>query len=119
MLRWLEFTERRAVLVVSTDGFILWSRSSAAALKTGVYFRTSRGPIEIPAESLAARQDLLIDARVGINHGPGVWFNEPVHEMTIFAEQYDFTLSLLLLQNDTSAFGENPVPDFFDQMTSR
>lgn len=119
VLRWLEFTERRAVLVVSTDGFILWSRSSAAALKTGVYFRTSRGPIEIPAESLAARQDLLIDARVGINHGPGVWFNEPVHEMTIFAEQYDFTLSLLLLQNDTSAFGEDPVPDVFDRMTSR
>lgn len=114
MLRWLEFTERRAVLVVSTDGFILWSRSSAAALKTGAYFRTSRGPMEIPAESLAARQDLL-----GINHGPGVWFNKPVHEMTIFAEQYDFTLSLLLLQNDTSAFGEDPVPNIFDRMTSR
>lgn len=39
--------------------------------------------------------------------------------MTIFAEQYDFTLSLLLLQNDTSAFGEDPVPNIFDRMTSR
>jgi hypothetical protein len=28
LLRWPEYTERRAVLVVSRDGFILWGRSS-------------------------------------------------------------------------------------------
>ena len=47
-LRWLEYTERRAVLVVSRDGFILWARSSRVALRTGAFFRTSRGPIPIP-----------------------------------------------------------------------
>jgi hypothetical protein len=30
---------------------------------------------------------------------PGVWFSEEVREMTIFSEQYDFTISLLLLED--------------------
>ena len=39
-LRWLEYTTRRAVLVVSRDGFVKWARSSKAALRTGAFFRT-------------------------------------------------------------------------------
>ncbi|SUS07559.1 hypothetical protein DF3PB_4610002 [uncultured Defluviicoccus sp.] len=27
-MKWLEFTEERAILVIARDGFILWSRSS-------------------------------------------------------------------------------------------
>lgn len=99
ILRWLVYTERRAVLVVSRDGFILWSRASEPAAKTGTVFRTSGEPIEIPSQSLAATQDQLVDGRTGILHGPGVWFGEEVREMTIFSEQYDFTISLLLLQD--------------------
>ena len=49
VLRWLQYTARRAVLVVSRDGFILWSRASNAALRTGAFFRTSGPPIAIPA----------------------------------------------------------------------
>jgi hypothetical protein len=64
------YTARRAVLVVSRDGFILWSRASESALKTGVFFRTSGAPVEIPARSLAATQDQLVDGRTGILHGP-------------------------------------------------
>lgn len=103
VLRWLAYTEKRAVLVVSRDGFILWARSSSAALKTGAFFRTSVGPIEIPAASLAVQQDLLINGRASIDHDKGVWFREPVREMTIFAEQYDFAISLLVL-DDTPPF---------------
>jgi IrrE N-terminal-like domain len=99
LLRWLVYTTRRAVLVVSRDGFILWSRASEPAAKTGAVFRTSSGPIEIPPASLAATQDLLIDGRAGVLHGPGVWFGEEVREMTIFSEQYDFTVTLLLLED--------------------
>jgi hypothetical protein len=82
ILRWLAYTDRRAVLVVSRDGFILWSRASETALKTGAFFRTSGGPVEIPVASLAATQDQLVDGRVGLDHGPGIWFNEPVRDMT-------------------------------------
>jgi len=99
ILRWLTYTDRRAVLVVSRDGFILWSRASEAAVKTGAVFRTSGAPIEIPSASLAATQDLLVDGRAGIRHGPGVWFREDVREMTIFSEQYDLTVTLLVLED--------------------
>ena len=104
LLRWLEYTERRAVLVVSRDGFILWARSSKAALRTGAFFSTSAGPIEVPATSLVARQDRLIDGRAGLDLPAGTWLREPVREMTIFADQYDFALSLLMLSDDAPHF---------------
>ena len=97
ILRWLSYTERRAVLVVAREGFILWSRASEPALKTGAFFRTSKRPIEVPEASLVARQDMLEDNRSGVQHRPGVWFYEPVKEMTVFSDQYDFAISLLLL----------------------
>jgi hypothetical protein len=118
VLRWLSYTDKRAVLVVSRDGFILWARSSTAALKTGAFFKTSTGPIEIPPSSLPIRQDLLVDGRASIDHEPGNWFREPVREMTVFAEQYDFAISLLLLE-DTPPFGSfDPElePDTYDKM---
>lgn len=40
MLRWLQYTGRRAVLVISKDRFILWARSSEPALQS----RLSTGP---------------------------------------------------------------------------
>jgi hypothetical protein len=91
ILRWLIYTTRRAVLVVSRDDFMLWSRASDAALKTGAFFRTSGAPVEIPVASLAATQDQIVDRRTGVLHPRGVWFPEEVREMTIFSEQYDFT----------------------------
>lgn len=121
LLRWLGYTTRRAVLVVSRDGFILWARSSDRALKTGAFFRTSRGPIEIPAQSLAARQDMLVDGRAGINLPAGVWFREEVREMTIFADQYEFAVTLLLLSDEVRfvPLDEEPDEDVYDRMTAR
>ena len=117
VLRWLAYTTRRAVLVVSRDGFILWSRASEPALKTGAFFRTSAGPIEIPEASLAATQDLLVDGRSGLQHGPGVWFSEEVREMTIFSEQYDFVVTLLLLEDHDRyvPLEPDPEPDTYDR----
>jgi hypothetical protein len=117
-LRWLSYTAKRAVLVVSRDGFILWARSSDAALKTGAFFRTSAGPIEIPAASLPVRQDLLIDGRASVDHDRGVWFREPVREMTVLAEQYDFAISLLLLDDARPfvTFEAEPELDAYDRM---
>jgi hypothetical protein len=103
-LRWLSFTGKRAVLVISQDNFILWARSSTAALKTGAFFRTSAGPIEIPATSLAARPELVLAGTDAIDHNPNVWFPEPVTEMVVIAEQYEFVISLLLLPDDSPPF---------------
>jgi hypothetical protein len=116
-LRWLSYTEKRAVLVVSRDGFILWARSSARALRTGAFFRTSREPIELPAASLPVAQGQLVDGRGIADHGPGVWFREPAREMTVVAEQYDFALSLLLLEDDAPWHdaGEQREGDVYDR----
>lgn len=118
ILRWLSYTEKRAVLVVSRDGFILWARSSTPALKTGAFYRTSAGPIEIPATSLAVQQDRVVDGRGAADHDRGVWLNEPVREMTVVAEQYDFVISLLLLNDDgrSWALDEESETDTYDRM---
>lgn len=117
-LRWLDYTTRRAILVCSRDGYILWARPSPNALKSGIYFRTSKGPIEIPQSSHAATQDMLLDGRKGVSHAAGVWFREPVQEMTVFSEQYDFVISLLTLEDrDSFNFDEEPVQDVHDAFT--
>jgi hypothetical protein len=98
VLRWLSYTERRAVLVVARDGFIDWSRSSEAALRTGAYLRTRAGPpIEVPEGSLMAAPDSLLDMRSGVARGVSVWFGEESVEATLVADAYDFVASLILL----------------------
>ena len=48
VLRWLRYTERRAIMVVSRDGFMKWAWSSQPALKKRPLFQnkrtTGRGP---------------------------------------------------------------------------
>lgn len=120
VLRWLQYTALRAVLVVSRDGYIMWSRASKAALMTGAFFRTSGPPIAIPANSLAGRQDTITNGRAGIALGAHVWFPEPVREMTIFAEQYDFAVTLLLLENRDgyTQFDAEPEEDVYNRFVS-
>ena len=115
-LRWLSFTEKRAVLVVSRDGFILWARSSEPALKTGAFFRTSKGPIETPSTSSASQPGLLVEGKGAIDHVRNVWFPEPVRELALFAEHYDFTVSLLLLDDHAPFLAPNSEePDTYDK----
>ncbi|MCX7297397.1 MAG: ImmA/IrrE family metallo-endopeptidase [Hyphomicrobiales bacterium] len=102
-LRWLAYTEKRAILVVSRDGFILWARSSEFALKTGAYFRTKAGPIAIPATSLAA-QSAVAEGPASKEHGPGIWQKEAVVETTVVSELYDFAFSLLMLPDEPPPF---------------
>jgi Zn-dependent peptidase ImmA (M78 family) len=118
ILRWLSYTKKRAILVVSRDGYILWARSSEPAWKSGAYFKTSsRPPIEIHSSSLPSNSGALVNGRGVIEHPPGIWLPEPVREMTILAEQYDFSLSLLLLEDIQRSSGveEEPVEDTYDR----
>ena len=128
-LRWLECTSRRAVLVVSRDGFIDWARSSEAALRTGAFFRPRSGPpIELPPASLAANPGSVSDPKSGMRHAAGVWFDTATVEMAVVADAYDFTMSLLMLgdppDRDWSTFGDRdqvavPVDERFGQGWAR
>jgi hypothetical protein len=121
-LRWLQYTERRSLLVVSRDGYILWARSSDRALRTGAYFRTAnRPPIEIPRTSLVARPDILEKSRGQISHDPGVWFREGCDEIALISDHYDFAISLLHLEPAEwrAEFDEEGEEDALSFMTRR
>lgn len=95
-LRWLHYTTRRSILVVSRDGFILWARSSKGAHRSGLYFKTrNRPPIEIPGKSLAASPESLANSTGVCELDREVWLHQPCTEHALFSQQYDFTLSLL------------------------
>lgn len=121
ILKWLEMTDQRAMIVVGKDGFIDWAWSSERLLKSGVFYRARQETIEMPAQSLAARQDMTIENLKGIRHAKGVWSaNEEVEEMTIFADQHEMTISLLLYPKDPpfkiyENDGEDDLEDTYDR----
>ena len=100
LLKWITFTDKRAMMVVTRDGFVTWARSSDNLFKSGVFLRPKQETIELPSQSLAARKDPFLDNESGIYHDTGIWpFKEGVHEMTLLADSYDMTVSLLLFDN--------------------
>lgn len=121
-LQWLQYTERRAILVKSVDGFIDWARSSQPALRTGTFFKTAgRPPIEIPAVSLPVRTELLEGGKGIAEHGPATWLTEPCVEHTLVSTQYDFALSLLHLADAPEPHEEleEPEEDIVNRMIKR
>lgn len=102
VLKWIELTPQRAVLVVSRDGFIQWARSSTSAFDSGAFFRTRGRVVELPPQSLAARTDSISPERHGINLRANIWFpsepeSMPLREMKLTSDKFDQVLSLLIL----------------------
>lgn len=121
-LRWLEYTERRSVLVISRDGYILWARSSDAALRSGAYFKTvGRAPIAIPDNSLPMRPDLLTASKGALAHESDSWLAEPCEELALLSDQYDFAISLLHLGRERPRWepAEEEEDDTFDKFAPR
>jgi len=117
LLRWLECTSERAIGVFSEDGYMHWAKPNKKALSSGKYFATRSGPIAVPDNSLAAEQSFSFDARDGVRHEPGVWFeDESVIEHTLYSEKYEKTLTVLLLDpvDGYSCLDEQPEPDVAD-----
>jgi len=95
-LRWIQYTERQALLVVAREGLILWARSSPSAYKAGIFYKTSgRPPIPVPTGSLASGSFSGVDRRAPFAIGEGVWHTDPCEEMVIFSDSYDFTISVV------------------------
>jgi hypothetical protein len=57
------------------------------------------------------------ETRSGVNHPAGVWFDEPVKELSLRAEKYDLNYTLLHLSNDVQHVGlaERHVEDTYDR----
>ncbi len=101
VIKWLSYTEEKAVLIVSRDGFMDWAISSTPAKKSGAYFKTKNNVIEIPEKSLALKEHSVKD-KLGENIATKIWFpsadsNANLKEFKVHSEQYDCTLTLLIL----------------------
>lgn len=101
VLRWLEHTDQKAVVIHSRDGYMNWSWSSQSAFKAGAFFRTKRSPVPIPEGSLAANS-LIKQEKVGQTVSAQIWFEHaekitPLREMKISSDRLDLIISLLIL----------------------
>ncbi|MES2580505.1 MAG: ImmA/IrrE family metallo-endopeptidase [Pseudomonadota bacterium] len=101
ILRWLEITEVKAVLIISRSGFMKWAWSSKTAFKAGAFFRTKQNTIPIPLNSLAANE-LIKQERKGVNIPGRTWFRHAeatmdLKEMKIISDNFDYVITLLIL----------------------
>ena len=119
-LRWIEYTDRRSVFVVSRDGGALWARSSDSALKSGRFYRTKRETFMLPESSFAVGGDFDDKGRAGGFLPAGVWFPEETEEVSVYSRRYDLTMTLLHLPKLLSWVGlaEPHEPDTFDRFTA-
>ncbi len=101
VLKWLSYTDQKAIFIVSTDGYINWARSSTPAAKSGAYLKTKGNVIPLPLGSLAL-DDTVRHERFGANLPAKLWFPHAhndltVREMKISADQYGSIFTLLCL----------------------
>ena len=107
ILRWLECTEVRAVMIVSNEGFIKWAKSSSSALKSGVYFRTRNQMNDMPSMSLAVSADFSTMKIQTRDQNKEVWFKQPCRESCFRDCIYDREITIL-------QFDEARYQDFDD-----
>lgn len=125
ILKWLDITPQRAMLVIGKSGFIDWARSSDSLMRSGVFYRARQQITPLPELSLAAGNGLVIGAYGEAKHPRGVWpGNEDVHEMTIFSQMNEMTITLLVYPNDApdkrwaDELDEPPEQDTYDRFRS-
>jgi len=111
ILKWLALTQKRAMIVVSRDGFIDWSRSSTPLLRSGVYFKAKQEVIPLPSASLTATKSS--DGPTGKMVPAGVWAtNEDVFESVIFSEYHDMAISLLIYPDEAPFRRDFLLPEY-------
>ncbi|MBF0138468.1 MAG: ImmA/IrrE family metallo-endopeptidase [Magnetococcus sp. DMHC-1] len=105
--QWLRYTTRQALLVLSRDGFILWSETSRSARRFRRFLRNHQAPVAIPATSLAACPGSIPYPREGTALPKGTWFPDTeTVEMVVISRQYDCIISLLHLDVEDIGSGE-------------
>lgn len=119
-LRWLEYTERRSILVVSNEGFAHWAKSSKSAFKSGRFIRAKEEVFELPETATAVTGDFTDEARQGLWRDQGVWFPEPALEMSVRSARYDLEFTLLHLEPRAPMmdYDEPEVEDTYDRFVA-
>jgi len=121
--KWIDFTEKRAAMVVAREGIALWGRASNAALKSGIFIRSG---MQIPEEALAA---IGADERGFTSDRPiarpeGVWRfsrgSESVRELAMVSEFLDMSLTILQFEDsvDLAEIADEDPWDTYDQFAA-
>lgn len=100
-LKWIEIADKRAVVVASRDDHLLWARSNQAAFKSGAFFATRKKTIAVPRASVTHSGNCIATSQMETVNAQ-LWFPResnkvPLTEMTMVSDQYDYTLTLLLM----------------------
>ena len=95
ILRWLEYTSRRSMLIIARDGFV--DGPSRANPPTGLGSSSGRASAAPRNTDQLAHEphDLADRGRDGVDHPAGFWFNEPCTEIALHSDKYDQSLALL------------------------
>ena len=101
ILKWLEYTSEKAVLIMSNNGFMEWSCSSDAAYKNGAVFKTRGQVVPIPENTLTS-DERIIEERLGQKTSAKSWFQYAhpelsLREMKLYSHHYESTITLLIL----------------------
>lgn len=122
--KWIEFTDRRAAMLVARDGFVLWGRASSAAFKSGIFIPSG---MPVPDGSVVAQgpggQQSQSDQAVGVP--AGVWHfrrgTEPVRELSVFSERLGLSITLLHFDNEDpgTEYDDDEPWDTYDQFGTR
>ena len=112
ILRWLEYTEVRAIMIVSNEGFINWAKSSNSARKTGIYYKTVNRMNDMPTQSLAVSGDFTQSTILLQERPKSIWFNQPCLETSFRDNIYDREITIL--QFDEARYQEFEDDDDFD-----
>lgn len=117
-LKWLEFTQEFAMLVVAREGIALWSKPSHRAQEKHLWWRSGR---EVPAQALIA-QAPATRRPAPVTHPPGVWSKYgSTLEMAILSDQYDLQVALVLFPDISGGpvHAESATADTYDFFLSK
>ncbi|WP_397543437.1 ImmA/IrrE family metallo-endopeptidase [Roseovarius salis] len=120
--KWIDFTDKRAAMVVERDGFAKWGRASRSALKSGIFVRSGMPIPDNALVAIGAEESGFVSDRP-VPRPAGVWNfsrgSEPVRELAMVSELLDMSLTILLFDDSvdiSEVEGEEPS-DSYDQFT--
>lgn len=118
--KWIDFTDKRAAMVVARDGFAKWGRASRPALRSGIFIRSG---MPIPDDALAAigAEERGFVADRPVPRPAGVWNfsrgSEPVRELAMVSDFLDMSLTILQFDDavDVREIEQEEPWDSYDQ----
>lgn len=117
MLKWVQFTDEVAVIVLARDDFVLWSYPSQKAKKLGIFYPKG---YEVPE---ASRNNLSFSnsSNSVYKMAPGVWHAEwESEESVIFSDKYELAIFMIKFPlADMKTFEDEADFDAYEFMISK